>query len=90
MFAERSALREKLEDMQLSQEERAVLAGSLQAVMHCLCSVVPPGNEAGPLPPSPCTPPLSHPMLSCFISHISLVGAPKENVFVYVCLRLHV
>ena len=44
--AELDRLQEEIVALKLPEEETAILAGRLQTVMDCMCSVVPQGNEA--------------------------------------------
>ena len=44
--AELERLQEKIASLKLPEEEAVILAGRLQTVMDCMCSVVPQGNEA--------------------------------------------
>ena len=44
--AELARLEEQIRNLKLPPDEAAVLAGRLQTVMDCMCSVVPAGNES--------------------------------------------
>jgi hypothetical protein len=73
-------LRDKIDDLQLSEEERGALAGSLQAVMGCLRSVVPAANESATACVVACLEDESYDVRMCALNNLRAV-AGEGNVY---------